>query len=99
VRFSIQISGGKAPYTENWSANTQTIFEGKNLETVDIPVNRLRFNGEYWTVFLMVQDASGEQAAWVDSVGTSHPEFVYGIGRNGQVVLEPAIPYRAFGAN
>ena len=97
VQFSIKISGGKAPYTENWSANMQTIMEGKNLENVDIPVSRLRYNGQVWTIFLMVQDANGAQAEWIDSVGISHPEFVYGIGSGG-VRLEPSIPYHAFGA-
>jgi hypothetical protein len=43
-------------------------------------------------------DADGEQAEWADDVGMAHPEFVYGITRAGQVVLEPAIPYRAVSA-
>ena len=43
-------------------------------------------------------DADGEQAEWADDVGMAHPEFVYGITRAGQVVLAPAIPYRAVSA-
>jgi hypothetical protein len=99
VQFSIKISGGKPPYKETWYANMQQIFDGKNLETVTVPVSRLRFNGDSWTIYLMLEDSTGEQAAWIDSVGISHPEFVYGLTRGGQVVTEPSIPYRAFGAN
>jgi len=98
VQFSIKITGGKPPYNETWYANMQQIFQGTKLETVNVPVNRLRYNGDSWTIYLMVEDADGKPAEWIDSVNITHPEFVYGITRAGQVVIEPAIPYRAFGA-
>ena len=98
VQFSVKITGGKPPYKETWYANMQQIFAGTKLETVNVPVNRLRYNGDSWSIYLMVEDADGKPAEWIDSVNIAHPEFVYGITRAGQVVIEPSIPYRAFGA-
>jgi len=72
--------------------------KGTKMETANVPVNRLRFNGDSWSIYLMVEDADGKPAEWIDSVNIAHPEFVYGITRAGQVVIEPSIPYRAFGA-
>jgi hypothetical protein len=98
VQYSIKISGGKPPYTETWTANTQVIMQGKNLETVNIPVGRLRNNGAGWYIYLQVEDADGEEALWIDSVGVGQAEFVYGLTYANEVVTQPTIPYKAYGA-
>ena len=49
------------------------------METVKIPVEQVRWNGESYSIYLQVQDANGEAAVWMDSVGMGHPEFLYDV--------------------
>jgi hypothetical protein len=97
VQYTIKIEGGTPPYTENWSADLKTISEGKNQETITVPVTQLRNNGDGWWIYLTVTDSKGESAAWVDSVNMTHTEFVYGLTYEGVVSTEPTIPYKSFG--
>jgi hypothetical protein len=96
ARYSLKITGGTAPYKVTWFANMQQIFSGKEYETADIPVNRIRFNGQGYFIYVMVEDSAGKQAEWIDSVGISHPEFTYGVV-NGTYDTEPHFPYKSVG--
>ena len=97
AHYSLQITGGKAPYKVTWQSDSGVIFSGTSYQSADIPINRLRWNGEGYWIYIMVEDSTGEEAAWVDNVGISHTEFVYGV-TGSAVVTQPTFPYKAFGA-
>jgi hypothetical protein len=96
VTYSINITGGKPPYTVTWTSDHGTLATGKGKETVTLPVNQLRWNGAGYYVWVSVMDSAGEGAAWVDSVGNAHEDFAYGVTASGPDT-EPKFPYKAFG--
>ncbi|HXX59319.1 MAG TPA: hypothetical protein VEI27_01435, partial [Dehalococcoidales bacterium] len=98
VTFTVKISGGKPPYKEDWSADLKTIADGAGHETITVPVSQLRYNGAGWWIYLTVSDSTGAAAGWIDNVGNSHNEFVYGLTLEGVVTTEPTFPYKSIGS-
>jgi hypothetical protein len=97
VSYSLNIEGGTPPYTVTWTSDHGTLASGKDAESVTLEVNKLRWNGEGYWVYITVMDAAGEAAAWVDSVGMGQQEFVYGVTSQG-IVTQPSFPYKSFGS-
>jgi hypothetical protein len=99
MHYSIDVSGGTAPYYVTWKAGSKILKEGSGLTSVDIPCGDLRDNGEGYWIWIEVKDSKGNYAEWKDDVGFVKTEFTYGVKYypvKYQVVTEPpSFPYES----
>lgn len=101
--LTVTVYGGSPPYTYKWLKGVQVVREGRQYATVTLNGNEVYFNGAGAWIWVEITDSSGHQALWVDDVGMSHNQFLYGYGKksgeanrvDSRLITEPEkFPYK-----
>jgi hypothetical protein len=91
--YGVKVVGGKPPYTIEWRGNGVTLAVTES-EQVELLREQTWDSGKGNWVFVIVRDARGKYAEWIDEDGKAKRLFTYGVTGSGKVVTSPPkFPY------